>query len=263
MADTKVTGLTENSDPQSTDIMYIVDDPGGSPLGQKITLANLKALINDLATAALWNAAGDILYATGDNAGTVLAAGSAGYALRMNSGATAPEWVAGGRVFISEQTATGSEGTITFSSIPATYTNLFMMLAMRSTESDTVDEVDVLFNNDSTDANYRHIGDFGYGTNTEDANGADNPNMFDVPAGNSPANSFATAFLSVPFYAKTSFYKNALAQSTHRRDATTIYQIIYNHGMEWESTVAINRIDFVLASGNFAAGSVFRLYGEY
>lgn len=38
---TKTTELDENTDPQSTDILYIVDDPGGTPASKKITVANL------------------------------------------------------------------------------------------------------------------------------------------------------------------------------------------------------------------------------
>jgi len=41
MADEKITDYAENSDPQSTDLFEIVDDPGGTPECQKITLANL------------------------------------------------------------------------------------------------------------------------------------------------------------------------------------------------------------------------------
>jgi len=41
MADTKVSGLTENTAPAHTDIAYLVDDPSGTPLSQKIQLANL------------------------------------------------------------------------------------------------------------------------------------------------------------------------------------------------------------------------------
>ena len=44
MADTKVTGLTANTTPLSTDIIPIVDDPAGSPLSQKIALSDLMAL---------------------------------------------------------------------------------------------------------------------------------------------------------------------------------------------------------------------------
>mgnify|MGYP000556016575 CR=1 FL=1 len=42
MADTKITALTANTTPVSTDILLMVDDPGGTPLGQKITLQSLK-----------------------------------------------------------------------------------------------------------------------------------------------------------------------------------------------------------------------------
>lgn len=40
----KVTELAENTTPALTDIMEIVDDPGGTPASQKVTLANLLAL---------------------------------------------------------------------------------------------------------------------------------------------------------------------------------------------------------------------------
>lgn len=45
MANVKVTALTENTSPVSTDIMYIVDDPAGSPLSQKVSLASLKTAL--------------------------------------------------------------------------------------------------------------------------------------------------------------------------------------------------------------------------
>lgn len=41
MADTKITGLTANTAPLITDILPMVDDPGGTPATQKITIANL------------------------------------------------------------------------------------------------------------------------------------------------------------------------------------------------------------------------------
>lgn len=42
-ADTKVTALTENTAPAGGDILYMVDDPGGSPLSQKVSVTNLFA----------------------------------------------------------------------------------------------------------------------------------------------------------------------------------------------------------------------------
>src|SRR3990167_2795033 len=41
MTDVKITALIENITPVSTDILPMVDDPAGTPLTQKVTIANL------------------------------------------------------------------------------------------------------------------------------------------------------------------------------------------------------------------------------
>lgn len=45
-----------------------------------------------VATDAIWDAAGDLVYGTGNNAASRLAIGTAGQILKVNAGATAPEW---------------------------------------------------------------------------------------------------------------------------------------------------------------------------
>jgi hypothetical protein len=71
MADSKITQLTANTTPLSTDIMPMVDDPAGTPLTQKIAISDLMALFknpvsNDGAslgtTAIQWS---DLFLATG------------------------------------------------------------------------------------------------------------------------------------------------------------------------------------------------------
>ena len=66
MADEKLTEKTENSSPTGTDIMEIVDDPGGSPLSQRITLTNLfeTTLITAAVGTATTSAAGKVEKAT-------------------------------------------------------------------------------------------------------------------------------------------------------------------------------------------------------
>lgn len=44
MADAKITALTANTTPALSDVTVMVDDPGGTPATQKITLANLISL---------------------------------------------------------------------------------------------------------------------------------------------------------------------------------------------------------------------------
>lgn len=41
MADQKLTALTAMTSPTTDDLLYIVDDPSGTPASRKITLANL------------------------------------------------------------------------------------------------------------------------------------------------------------------------------------------------------------------------------
>lgn len=81
--DTKLTGLTENTAVLATDLLYMVDDPGGSPLSQKITVLNLfdiidtfleldtivadKSLVNE-EDAVTWDSLGT--FAAGINLGT-------------------------------------------------------------------------------------------------------------------------------------------------------------------------------------------------
>ena len=66
MADKKTTQLDENSSPIGTDIIEMVDDPGGSPKSEKITLTNFfeTTLITAAVGAASTSAAGKIEIAT-------------------------------------------------------------------------------------------------------------------------------------------------------------------------------------------------------
>lgn len=61
MADSKITGLNENTAPATTDVAAIIDDPGGTPAIEKITLANLLKVIDGLTELAESPAASDTM----------------------------------------------------------------------------------------------------------------------------------------------------------------------------------------------------------
>ena len=49
MPDSKVSDLTAVTDPTSDDVLYLVDDPGGTPGSRKVTMTNLlKKLFGDM-----------------------------------------------------------------------------------------------------------------------------------------------------------------------------------------------------------------------
>jgi hypothetical protein len=85
---------------------------------------------------------GDLAYRSSTaNVKTRLALGTAGQVLQVNSGANAPEWAtlaSGGMTLISTTTLSGS--SVSLSSIPSTYNNLYVVLtgATWGTDTDTL-----------------------------------------------------------------------------------------------------------------------------
>lgn len=217
MADTKTTALPENTTPAATDIMYIVDDPGGSAASQRITLTNLATLINSLS----------------------------------------------GRVLVSEQTPTLT-GTVTWNTIPATWRSLEIEFVC-DTDAAIIASVSVYLylNNDTTATNYRRTLHFALGTNTNIVTGGDDSIIFNTSASGSPANSCGMGTIKINNYASTTYYKQARSQFAYREDATTNQEALGGGAVEWENTAAVTRVDLVAASGNYLAGSVFRLYGVF
>jgi len=80
-----------------------LEDSTSSTSTTKAATPNSVKSAYDLANAAipksLVDAAGDLIYATADNTPARLAIGTAGQVLKVNSGATAPEWGASGSTF--------------------------------------------------------------------------------------------------------------------------------------------------------------------
>jgi hypothetical protein len=74
MPDNKITALTEDTAPLTTDLVMTVDDPAGTPINKKVTIANLlrnKAdAIIAVTQASHGFVAGDALYCSGANAYT-------------------------------------------------------------------------------------------------------------------------------------------------------------------------------------------------
>lgn len=216
MADTKTTALTENTAPVSTDIMYMVDDPGSSPLSQKMTLATLRTFIK----------------------------------------------ATGGRELISEQTPTGT-GTLSWASIPATYKSLEIEYVARGTQAADYVPINIYFNNDTTATNYRFSYDSVAAAGTANTVGMDGCSFGNIAGNNSPSNSCGSAWIKVINYASTTFNKIAIYKGGFRRDAATNHMYLESATVEWESNVAINRVDLTLSAGNFGTGSTLRLYGCY
>lgn len=155
---------------------------------------------------------------------------------------------------IATQTLGSATSTVTFSSIPQTYTNLVLVssAAVVSSSGDLL----MTFNTD-TGTNYSYTTITGNGTTAISARSSNRNNIpCDYNGWLSTTLGNNICVISIMSYANTTTFKTALTRSNNGPLGTDA-----NVGM-WRSTAAINQIVFVNNAGsNFATGSTFTLYG--
>jgi hypothetical protein len=121
--------ITDNS--QSANLVF------AGPASGSATAPTFRALVSADVPSSLTNpmtTEGDIIYGGASGAPTRLAAGTSGQVLQTNGSSAAPSWAAaggggGGMTQIAQQVLSSAAASITFSSIPGTYTNLVLARA--------------------------------------------------------------------------------------------------------------------------------------
>ncbi len=162
--------------------------------------------------------------------------------------------MAAGRTYepIATTTLSSATNTITFSSIPGSYTDLVLVVSSTYSNYTTGGEnVWVRINNDSG-GNYSSTYMEGGLTSGRVANG--NQHTVSSAGNNSPW--FQVITWNFYNYSNTTTFKSSISSL---RYAPTFAQLWANL---WRNTAAINRIDVIGGtSGTFAVGSTFTLYG--
>jgi hypothetical protein len=131
MADQELTDLTETTTPASTDLIYIVIDPGGTPADRKATLATLatqlatfSGMTSVFVSKSLFDA-NTILAATADNTPVALTVGASTFLGRKAAGDISAMSVTEAGTLLGAYTSytpTITQGvTITTSSLTANY----------------------------------------------------------------------------------------------------------------------------------------------
>ena len=208
---------------------------------------------------SVYDAAGDLLYGSGADASTRLALGTAGQVLKVNSGATAPEWGAGGMTLIAETVLGSAAASITFSSIPATYRHLIIELSGRSDTATTgVENLFMRFNGDSSAIydwqEHRAEG----GTPGSVRVGDDTSHRIGRLVRDSNTAGYVTKVsIRIPSYRDTTFFKGFEGVHGSMFNGSSTVSV---HTGNWRSTAAITSIT-IQATGNFLTGSVASLYG--
>jgi hypothetical protein len=145
--------------------------------------------------------------------------------------------------------------SVEFTSIPATYTDLIVLVSCRLTRSVNGGQLNVNFNSSSSDLTGRYI----YTNGSSITNGTNAGLVALVPGSTTTANTFSNFQLYVPNYAGSN-NKSWTSDFGSENNSTTGFT-----GMVaglWSQTAAITAIKFVdSGAGNLEIDSSFYLYG--
>jgi len=162
----------------------------------------------------------------------------------------------------------GTQATISFTSIPSTYKNLQIRGISRSSTTYTYQSVVMVqFNSDATAGNYYayHLmtGDTTAAASYAGATTTTAGGMVGRTAGGSGvANTFAPLVIDILDYADTNKYKTTRAFSGNEGQTTNIDNDVTIFSNLWKSTSAISQIDLKVNGGfSFVQYSHFALYG--
>ena len=153
---------------------------------------------------------------------------------------------------IASNTLSSSAASVTFSSIPATYTDLVVKFSVRTTDNDTML---IGLNNVTTSFSSRVL----------EGNGASAASYSNSSSGRyigypiiTTTSTFANGEIYIPSYT-ASQNKPFSAFTAAEANATTAY--ITAVADLWSNTSAINEVKFTTSTYSFVSGSSFFLYG--
>jgi hypothetical protein len=224
--------------------------------------SNVQAWDADLdALAGLSGLQGDIIYRDGTQ-WQRLGAGTAGQLLKTGGSGANPSWT--DPALIAEQSPSGT-GTVTFSSIPATYRDLIVVCRGRGTNASTAVNVLVRLNSDSG-ANYDRQYVAGANSSATAQASVAATDLFasaiSIAAASATSGVASALEITIYDYKGTTFQKAAHATQDHKVGTTTASLQVAEVSGFWRNTAAVTQIDLVLSAGNYASGTVVSLYGR-
>ena len=158
---------------------------------------------------------------------------------------------------IASITLGATAASVTFSSIPSTYTDLIVTGQIIGAAQDNL----VLRFNSDTGSNYSHTTLWSNGSTVASLRRTNATYSYIIGEGLLPtaANTFASISININNYANTTTNKTLLARSGTNN--ATYPEISLLTGL-WRSTAAITSVSLITPSGSYlATGSTFNLYG--
>ena len=162
---------------------------------------------------------------------------------------------------INSNVLSSSAASITFSSIPATYTDLVLRASVRSDAAATVKETEIIFNSD-TATNYSFTNVLGLGSNGT-ASQQFGTQAYGwtgkIAAASSTSDTFANVEIYIPSYAASQ--NKPISSTNMNENNNSIVEATAAVAVLWRNTAAITSILFYPRASNFVSGSSFYLYG--
>ena len=162
---------------------------------------------------------------------------------------------------ISSNTLSSSAASVTFSSIPQTYTDLVLRMSVRGDSASVYDIEQIQFNNDSTSGNYSFTLLWGSGsaaTSGRGTNQSGHPTYYNN-GDTATSNSFGNGEIYIPSYTVAQNKPMSQFQVAETNAATERMGLNANL---WRNTAAISSIQITPYLGtNMLSGSSFYLYG--
>ena len=168
----------------------------------------------------------------------------------------------GARFLISSQTLTSTAATVTFSSIPATYTDLVLRYSARADNASAVNNLRLQFNSD-TATNYSETYMRGNGATAASGRTSSAVELVEglvIDGDSATASTFSNNEIYIPSY--TVSQNKPISMAAVQEDNSTTGRFYASAGL-WRNTAAITSIYIYLSggSGNIKTGSSFYLYG--
>lgn len=242
-----------------------LEDSTSSTSTTKAATPNSVKSAYDLANAAipksLVDAAGDLIYATADNTPARLAIGTANQVLRVNSGATAPEWAtatSGGMTSLAAANLPAAS-TTTLSAISTDYIDL--VLYVRDFYFAADDYLCIRVNGE-TGNSYGWTGVWQTAENTASVNCDGIRDRLFAAGDDGKEDADRNTFCAITFadYANTS-HKKTIDIRTIVRDQTNAYDTQFQTNGNFNGSAAITSITLFTQNGSNFSGGSYVLYG--
>ena len=153
----------------------------------------------------------------------------------------------------------GGAASFDFTSIPATYTDLVVVMSLRSTALTDLGTIGINLSFNGSTSNRNQIRIFGAGTTVGSDNATSAGIRATLPTSTSTASTFGSLSVYFPNYAGSA-NKSFSVDSVAENNSATSNELDMTAGL-WSITSAITSLSFSPSSGNFVQYSTASLYG--